>query len=77
MIDELYYENDSSKKLKHHLKLLDFFENKSQYRQFSCKQCVYHFRLINDRKRFVNFLRSKDAHVNIQIHMRSFIFNVK
>jgi hypothetical protein len=64
-------------KKEYHLKLIEFYQSKSKYEKFAYKQCVYHFKQINENKKFVEFLRSKKALLNIEPHLRSFIFNVK
>lgn len=74
-VNDLYLKKDGEQ-IKYDSKLVDFFENKSQYNEFSSHRCIYHYKRVNDKSGFVKFLRSKKALTYLQAHVRSFTYNV-
>ena len=81
MVNELYFQNDPQKMLKHHYKLIDYFQTKSIYRKFAIEQLVYHYETINNPRRvnlneFVAMMRTKEAYNYIQTFQRVRILDV-
>jgi hypothetical protein len=82
LVENLFYENTQEKTLKHHQKLIQYFQFKSKYRRFAIHQCVFHYEFINKinsnayLKDFVALLHTREAYIHLEVYQRSRIFDV-